>query len=671
MERLSTANIGPRPKPGVRGVQRALRQSASKSGNRSGLRRKSLLVRIVLVGLLVGLLAVISRPHPAQAQRGTIAPEAATGREEKRLVTADRQMVVAANPLAVDAGLAMLRAGGSAVDAAIATQLVLNLVEPQSSGLGGGAFVLHWDRAKRELVSYDGRETAPMAATPDRFLVGGGINGSPMPFGQAVASGLSVGVPGTARLAEDMHKRHGRLPWDQLFAPALKLAEDGFAVSSRLHLLLVLMGAESFSPAARDYFFDASFTPHAVGYVLKNPAFAATLKTLRDGGADAFYSGATARAMVEAVAAAPRPGDLTAADLAGYKVVLREPLCVPYRSYQICGMAPPSSGGIAVAQTLKLLEAFSLGRGPKAALNNRAMHLIAEAEKLAFADRDRYIADPEFVVPPEGLLDDTYLGSRRTLINEQAAMAKPAAGVPPPSAVNPPGWPPKSPPKLPGKRAELFGDDATIESVGTSHISIVDSSGNAVSMTTTIEAGFGSRLFAGGFLLNNEMTDFSFRPTDDQGRAIANAVAPGKRPRSSMAPTLVFDAAGDLKAVVGSPGGSRIILYVVKALVGLIDWQLDPQTASGLVNFGSRGGAMEIEFDPSLLLGARPDAGPQPWLSPPSSWYALRQRRFGHSISRDLMTSGLHLIWLQTGQAGRGKIIGGADPRREGVARGD
>ncbi len=618
------------------------------------LRRKSVLVRLLLVGLLVGMLAVMTRPHRAQAQRGTIAPEAATGREEKPLVTADRQMVVAANPLAADAGLAMLRAGGSAVDAAIATQLVLNLVEPQSSGLGGGAFLLHWDRSKRELLSYDGRETAPAAATPDRFLV----NGSPMPFGQAVSSGLSVGVPGTARLLADTHKRHGLLPWAQLFAPALKLAEEGFAVSNRLNLLLSLMGAEAFSPAARAYFFDASGTAHPVGHQLKSPAFAATLKALRDGGADAFYNGPTARAMVEAVAAAPRPGDLTVADLASYKIVPRDVLCVPYRTYQICGMAPPSSGGIAVAQTLKLLEPFNLGRATKNSLNTRAMHLIAEAEKLAFADRDRYIADPDQVPPPVGLLDDTYLGIRRTLMNEQAAMPKPAAGVPPPSATNPP----KRPSNQPGKRADLFGDDATLESVGTSHISIIDAKGNAVSMTTTIEAGFGSRLFAGGFLLNNEMTDFSFRSVDDQGRAIANAIAPSKRPRSSMAPTLVFDAAGDLKAVVGSPGGSRIILYVVKALVGMIDWQLDPQTTAGLVNFGSRGGPFEVEFDPSL----RQEVARQPWISPPSTWYALRMRRYGHSISRDLMTSGLHLIWLRDG-----KIIGGADPRREGVARGD
>jgi gamma-glutamyltranspeptidase / glutathione hydrolase len=610
-------------------------------------------MRLLLIGLLIGLLALTSRPPAARAQRGTFAPEAATGRTEKRLATADRQMVVAANPLAVDAGLDMLRAGGSATDAAIATQLVLNLVEPQSSGLGGGAFVLHWDRSKRELLSYDGRETAPSAATADRFIV----NGSPMPFGQAVGSGLSVGVPGTPRLLEEMHKRHGRLPWAKLFAPAIQLSEQGFAVSQRLHLLLWLMGADNFSPAARAYFFDGDGDPHAVGHILKNPAFATTLKALRDGGADAFYAGATAQAIIDAVAAAPLRGDLQAADLANYKVIPRDTLCTPYRAYRICGMAPPSSGGLAVAQTLKLLEPFDLGRGPQARLNARAMHLIVEAEKLAFADRDRYVADPDHLLPPEGLMDAEYLGIRRTLMNEQAAMPKPAAGVP----TVPPASPSSGQPK-PLKRAALFGDDATLESVGTSHISIVDDGGNAVSMTSTIEAGFGSRLFAGGFLLNNEMTDFSFRSVDDQGRPIANAIAPGKRPRSSMAPSLVFDEAGELKAVLGSPGGSRIILYVVKALVGMIDWQLDPQTAAGLLNFGSRGGAAEVEFDPTLAR----EVGLQPWLSPPTTWYALRLRRFGHAISRDLMTSGLHIIWLQNG-----KMSGGADPRREGVARGD
>jgi gamma-glutamyltranspeptidase / glutathione hydrolase len=605
-------------------------------------RRQGMVLRLLMIGVLAGLLALLSWPQTAQAQRGTIAPEVATGRFEKRLAVANRQMVVAAHPLAVEAGLAMLRADGSAADAAIAMQLVLNLVEPQSSGLGGGAFALHWDRTGRQLASYDGREMAPAAAWPDRFIV----NGSPMPFGQAVASGLSVGVPGTARLLEDLHKRHGRLPWAQLFGPALKLAEDGFAVSARLHLLLSMMTADNFSLAARAYFFDAAGQPHPIGHRLRNPAFVETLKALRDGGADAFYNGKIAQLIVDAVAAAPLPGDLTRADLAAYKVIAREPLCTSYRGYRICGMAPPSSGGMAVAQTLQLLEPFDLGRGPSAALNNRAMHLIVEAEKLAFADRDRYMADPDHVRLPDGLLDAAYLGQRRTLINEHAVMPRPVAGIPRRGAV-------------------LFGDDTTIESVGTSHLSIVDARGNAVSMTTTIEAGFGSRLFAGGFLLNNEMTDFSFVAMDAEGRPVANAIQPGKRPRSSMAPTLVFDETGELKAVLGSPGGSRIINYVVKALVSLIDWRLDPQAAAGLLNFGGRGAIAEVEFDPVVGAAVRP-AMFRRWNSRPSTWYGRRLALIGHKVSTDLMTSGLHVVWLEDG-----KLLGGADPRREGVASGD
>jgi gamma-glutamyltranspeptidase / glutathione hydrolase len=619
---------------------------------------RSIIQRLCLAAL--GCAIVYAASHGASAQQkppqnppmSQMYPEAATGRVDKPLVTAAKQMVVAANPLAADAGLAMLRAGGSAADAAIATQLVLNLVEPQSSGLGGGTFLLYWQAGSAAPVAYDGRETAPAAARPDRFLV----DGKPMPFGTAVASGLSVGVPGTPRLLEDVHKRHGRLPWAKLFEPALKLAEDGFPVSLRLNLLLELMGSERFSPGARAYFFGADGRPHPVGYLLKNPAFADTLKALRAGGADAFYKGPVAAAMVDAVAKAEivpgaAAGDLTLEDLARYKVVVRGPLCVTYRRHKICGMGPPSSGGMAVAATLKLLEPFDLGKGPQAALNPRAMHLMVEAEKLAFADRDRYLADPDFVAPPAGLLDADYLGRRRALINETSAMPKPPAGVP-------------------DKRARLYGVDATRESVGTSHVSIVDAGGNALSMTTTIEAGFGSRLMAGGFLLNNELTDFSFRFQDAQGLPVANAIAPGKRPRSSMAPTLVFDEAGKLKAVLGSPGGSRIILYVVKALVALIDWELDAQAATALVNFGSRDEAVEFELDHPM--NAWPTQQ-NPWISPapgapppPVSPFAQRLAPFGHRFAPDIMNSGLHIVMVQ----GR-RLTGGADPRREGVARGD
>ena len=580
-------------------------------------------------------------PTGALAQRGYIAPEAATGYSEKSLAQAKSYMVSAANPLAVEAGVRILQEGGSAVDAAIAVQLVLNLVEPQSSGIGGGAFLLHWDAETKELKSYDGRETAPAAARPDRFL----RDGRRIPFDEAVHSGLSIGVPGLVRLLEEVHRRHGKLPWARLFEPAIALAENGFPVSPRLNLLLTWMGAENFDPAARRLYFSENGSAWPVGYRLKNPEFAGTLRRIAEEGAEAFYSGEIAEKIVAAAANAPNHrGDITLADLAAYKSVERPPICVIYRRHRVCGMGPPSSGGIAVAQTLKLLEPFDLGRGPEAALNPRAMHLIAEAEKLAFADRDYYIGDPDFVQVPLTLLDSDYLAARSQLINPNAAMPRPAPGTPP------------------GVQRQAFGLDSTLESVGTSHFSVVDAEGNAVSMTTTIESAFGSRVLAAGFLLNNELTDFSFLPTDAEGRPIANAVAPGKRPRSSMAPTIVFDDEGRLKAVLGSPGGSRIILYVVKALIALIDWELDAQAAAALVNFGSRGGPFEIEYDPATDWRALV----RPWLSTPPLWQAMRVKPFGHEIVPDLLTSGLHIIVVRPDG-----LEGGADPRREGIALGD
>lgn len=579
--------------------------------------------------------------HSAGAQRASIAPEAATGRNERAAVAADRSMVAAANPYAVDAGLEMLRAGGTATDAAIAVQLVLGLVEPQSSGLGGGAFVLHWDAGRRDLVTYDARETAPAAARPDRFIV----KGAPMPFDKAVFSGLSVGVPAVPRLLEAMHHAHGRLPWARLFEPAIRLAEDGFRVSRRLHYLARWEGPEGFSIAARRYFFDAAGNARAEGSLLKNPEYADTLRRLAAEGAAGFYQGPVGAAIVRAVAEAPNArGDLTQADLESYVVKQRPPLCSGYRAYRICGMGPPSSGGLAVAQTLALVEPFELGRGPREAMNPLALHLVAEAQKLAFADRDRYVADPDFVTLPPGLLDPGYLADRRRLIDPTAPMARPSAGQP--ASV----------------RGEAQGDDATVEGIGTSHFSIVDADGNAIAMTTTIESAFGSRLWAAGFLLNNQLTDFSFRSADPAGRPIANRVEAGKRPRSSMAPTIVFDSDGAVKAVAGSPGGARIILYVVKALVAVLDWNLDPQDAVALPNFGSRGTAFEIENDPSLSWAAIL----RPWLSRPSLWYALQARGFGHEIAPDFMTSGLHIVVRRDG-----RLAGGADPRREGIARGE
>jgi gamma-glutamyltranspeptidase / glutathione hydrolase len=583
--------------------------------------RKFALSAVALIGLTTGVCSQLLEVQPERATTWGWAPAAA--------VTAKSHMISAANPLAVEAGLQMLRAGGSAADAAIAVQLVLNLVEPQSSGIGGGAFVLHWDAAGKILKSYDGRETAPAAAKPDRFLV----NNRPMKVGDAIFGGASVGVPGTLRLLESLHQAHGRLPWAQLFAPAIRLAEEGFRVSSRLHWLLRWYGADSFAPRPRRYFFDQTGSARPAGYLLRNPEFAATLRAIAERGARALYEGPLAQAIVESVATAPNhQGDITLADLAGYKVKEREPLCFTYRGNRICSMGPPSSGGIAVAQALKLVEAFDLGQGPADALNTRAMHLIAEAEKLAFADRDHYIGDPDFARVPVGLLDAGYLAARRTLIDPEAAMGRPSPGTPP---------------QLSGLTP---GADETVEMEGTSHISIVDGSGNVLAMTTTIEAGFGSRLWAAGFLLNNEMTDFAFRPHDSGGRPLANAVGPGKRPRSSMAPTIVFDEQGRPWAVLGSPGGSRIILYVVKTLVALIDWKMDAQQAASLMNFGSRGGAFEIEIDQRAAL-----------------WHALKMKPYGHTISADLLNSGTHVIAVRKD----GRLEGGADPRREGVARGD
>jgi len=583
--------------------------------------------RLATATLLATFAAILLWPAAAAAQRGQASPEAATGITRKDLAVATRHMISTANPYASEAGREILRAGGSALDAAIAAQLVLGLVEPQSSGLGGGAFLLHFDARSNDLKTYDGRETAPAAARPDRFLK----DGRPIPFDTAERSGMSVGVPGVVRMLALAHQRHGRLPWANLFAPAIKLARDGFAVSTRLHYLARWHGAESFAPAARRYFFDAGGSAWPVGHLLSNPEYAETLERIARDGPDAFYRGAAAEAIVAAVKEAPNAaGDLTLSDLESYAAKERPPLCIAYRDNRICGMGPPSSGGVAVAQTLKLIEPFEVVRGRPAAMTGQALHLIAEAEKLAYADRSRYLADPDFIPVPGGLLDAGYLDTRRRLIDLERAMPHASAGSPP------------------GTERHSFGADATLESAGTSHLSIIDADGNAVALTTTIESAFGSHLWAAGFLLNNQLTDFSFRPVDADGRPIANAVAPAKRPRSSMAPTIVFDQNGKVKAVLGSPGGTRIITYVVKSLVAVLDWDLDAQTATDLPNFGSLGDGFEVEYDWTAV------------------WQGLKLKPFGHRISPDLLTSGIHAIVVRNG-----RLEGGADPRREGAALGD
>jgi gamma-glutamyltranspeptidase / glutathione hydrolase len=577
-----------------------------------------------LAGPLIALFMLGSLSSAASAED---APAVSWGVD--RPATAKSDMIAAADPLAVEAGLEILREGGSAADAAIAVQMTLNLVEPQSSGIGGGAFALYWDAAGERLTSYDGRETAPAAATPERLMVAG----RPRPFADAVFGGLSVGVPGALRMLEAMHRQHGRLPWARLFAYASKLAADGFRVSPRLHLLLRAYGLQRFGPEAGRYFFDATGSARPAGYLLKNPEFAATLSAIAEGGADALYLGPLAEAIVKAVDDAPNHrGDMTSGDLAAYRVAERDPLCIAYRRHRVCGMGPPSSGALAVGQVLKLLEPFDLGKTPQDAMNASALHLIAEAEKLAFADRNYFVGDPAFVALPSGLLEEGYLVKRRALIDPRLAMGAASPGEPP------------------AAMRHTLGLDASVERPGTSHFSIVDRDGNALAVTTSIEGAFGSRLWAGGFLLNNELTDFAFRPTDQAGRPLANAVASGKRPRSSMAPTIVFDERKKPIAVLGSSGGSRIILYVVKTLVALIDWKLDAQAATGLMNFGSRGGPFEIEVD-----------------QPAAIWHALNVKPYGHPISVDLLTSGTQVIVRRPD----GTLQGGADPRREGVARGD
>lgn len=552
------------------------------------------------------------------------APELATGFNQKPVAYAKHSMVAAAHPLAVEAGLKMLDQGGAAIDAAIAVQMVLNLVEAHASGIGGGAFVLHFDAKKNATVAYDGREDAPMAATPELFL---GKDGKPMKFIDAVIGGKSVGVPGLLRVLEMAHARHGKLAWAALFAPAIELAENGYPLTLRLqkHLdndTLLRNNAE-----AKAIFYNDDGSAKALGTLVKNPAIAATFRRIAKEGPNAFYKGEIARDIVAAVRGHPsNPGGLTESDLANYQARALTPVCGLYRVYRVCGMPPPSSGGIAVLQILETLERFDMKAvRPDSA---EAIHLFSEAGRLAYADRERYAGDDRFVsVPVAGLIDPAYNHARSLLITREKSMGKAAAGLP--SGI---------------KTAMADGD--TLEFPSTSHISIVDKNGNAVSMTTTIESFFGSRLFVHGFPLNNQLTDFSMTPTEN-GRPVANAVGPGKRPRSAMSPTLVFDQQGKLLMVIGSPGGSVIINYVAKTLVGVLDWGLDIQAAISLPNVGSRNGATEIESGSAAenLIGTL--------------------RALGHEIRSFDLSSGLHGI-VRTANGWQG----GADPRREGIAKG-
>ncbi len=569
---------------------------------------------------------------PTAGDKEDIAPEAATGFRELSSVQARRHMVAAANPHAARAGLEILRAGGSAVDAAVAMAVMLTLVEPQSSGIGGGMFMLHFKADGAELSAYDGRETAPAAAAPDMFL---DANNKPLAFYDAVVGGLSVGVPGELRALELAHRHHGKLPWKRLFAPAIALARKGFAVSPRLHKLVVADKHLATMAGARAYFYRADGSAKPVGTILKNPQLAQVLQTVADGGADAFYQGAIAKRIVAAVSAARNPGRLSEADMAGYQAALRKPVCRDYRKrWRLCGMPPPTSGGITTLQIMGILSHFDMAAlQPRSA---QAIHLFAEAGRLAYADRGRYVADPAFVkVPVDALLDASYLQQRAKLVDPVRAMGKASAGQ-----------------LEVAKNSSQWAAGHAIELPSTSHLVAVDEAGNSVSMTASIENAFGSRLMVDGFLLNNQLTDFSF-VAQQHGRAVANSVEPGKRPRSSMAPMVVLSADGKhLVMAVGSPGGSRIIAYVARTLVAVLDHQLDIQTAIDSPNIVNRNGATEIEQMPATA----------DWAKRIGAELLTR----GHEVKIGDLNSGLHAILR------RGAIYyGGADPRREGVALGD
>ena len=577
-------------------------------------------------------------------------PELASGYADKPGWATSKFAVAAANPLAAEAGAAMIRIGGSAIDAAIAVQLVLGLVEPQSSGIGGGAFLLHFDG--EQVQAFDGRETAPASVDEKLFLH---ADGTPLGFREAVLGGRAVGVPGTLRMLEMAHRLHGKRPWAELFQPAIALAENGFPVSARLGALARGDAALKADPVAAAYFFRPDGQAVEVGAMLRNPDYAAVLRRVASGGAQAFYQGEIAHAIVGKVQGhAANPGKLALSDLAAYEAKQRPPLCHEHRAariYRVCGFPPPGSGAIAIGQILGILGTTNAADYPPVpgipavpgasslAPSAEWLHLYTEASRLAFADRAQYVADPDFVAAPPGgwatMLDPSYLRERARLITHRSMNA--------------------ARPGRPGGVRILYAPMPDQPEHGTSHISIVDDDGNAVAMTTTIESQFGSRQMvnltgaAGGFLLNNELTDFSFAPADSDGRPVANRVQPGKRPRSSMAPTLVFDkASGELVMTAGSPGGAMIIHYTAKALYGVLNWGMNVQQAIDLPNFGSLNG-------PTLLEEKR---------FVPETAQALRAR--GAEVREQAMTSGAQAI-----QSMPDGWFGGADPRREGVVIGD
>ncbi|MFC7048799.1 gamma-glutamyltransferase [Emcibacter nanhaiensis] len=571
--------------------------------------------------LFVALL-LICLPFAAGAESG---PKTDTGR---------KHMVVAANPHAAAAGMEMLKAGGSAVDAAIAAELVLTLVEPQSSGIGGGGFMMYYDPEEGpgegkggRVYAFDGRETAPAA---DDFNLFADVERSYQGFLDAVLGGRSTGTPSMLALMDMAHKKAGKLPWKKLFEPAIRLADKGFRVSPRLHYLIDQDPLLKKFEASRNYFYDKDGKARPTGYLLKNPELAATLRLLADRGADAFYHGPLAEKIVKAVQTAKHnPGQLTLEDMAAYRPKIREAVCRPYRAYKVCGMPPPSSGGATVLAILGILQNFDMG--DMTPNSPEAMHLLLEAEKLSYADRDLYMADPDFVfVPTEGLTDPDYLRNRARDISPDKTVGTATAGRPP----------------MPVQVA--YGEGMTPELPSTSHFSIVDQWGHAVSMTATVENVFGNRMMVGGFILNNQLTDFSFIPFTRDGLPVANRVEGGKRPRSSMSPTLVFDDQDRLVMAIGSPGGNSIIGYVTQTIVNVLDWGMSLQQAVSQPHVLTRNGPVYLE---------RTTAAEQ--LAP-----ALRAK--GHEISIRTTNSGLHGFIVHYDEQGA-LYEGGADPRREGV----
>jgi len=583
-------------------------------------------------------LAVATAPLSAQETGET--PELPTK------VKLGTEMIVTANPLASEAGARILRRGGTAADAMVAAQTVLGLVEPQSSGLGGGAFVVYYDAATGKTTTFDAREKAPGNALEDRFVrftVDGGGG-----FLSAWQSGLSVGVPGTPRVMEDLHKRYGHLEWQKLFKPAIALAKHGFELTERTATQVDGQLARNTScidrlffrdPVAFDYFVASDGDTCAAkpaGTEITNKAYARTLKAIASHGADAFYKGEIAQAIADAVVSDKNVvGDMTTTDLANYEVIEREPVCLNYRGFDVCGMGPPSSGAIAVGQILGILENFDLGDEP---LDPKAVHLFAQAGRLAFADRGLYVGDTDFVtVPVKGLLDKIYLASRAGMITD-TDMGTAEPGVP--DGI----FDPRAP-------------DPRTKDSGTSHISIVDRYGNALSMTTTIESSFGNGVMVHGFLLNNELTDFSFRPVDTEtDLPIANRVQANKRPRSSMSPTIVFNRKGKVKFVTGSPGGSRIIGYTAQSIVNFIDFGLDPQQAINVPHYMNRNGRLDLEEPiPGVTLAYDAEA-----------LQKTLEEDFGYgTVGVIPQTSGLSII-----KVNRKRLVGGADKRRDGTVDG-